>query len=89
MIITNEAKNLLQAVLVENDADGIRLSLTEGCCGSQFALSLDKPKETDTLITVNEIKVAVDAQIQGTDHLTLDKEKDSEQLVLLGASSCC
>ncbi len=91
MKITDHAKQMLQNILSENGAEGIRLYAVDGCCGPQFALSLDAPQENDTLKTINGIRVAIDSQITGTDDLTLDKEEnqDGVGLVLIGASSCC
>jgi Fe-S cluster assembly iron-binding protein IscA len=89
--ITDDAKKLLETVLSENQVEGIRLYSVSGCCGPQFALSLEKPLESDKIETINGIKVAIDTQISATDELTLDKEQgpDGTGLVLLGASSCC
>jgi Fe-S cluster assembly iron-binding protein IscA len=91
MKITDRAKQLLENVLSENGAEGIRLYSVTGCCGPQFALSLDAPLETDTVKNINGIKVAIDSQIATTEDLTIDKEEseDGAGLVLLGASSCC
>ncbi|MBZ5753075.1 MULTISPECIES: adhesin [Metabacillus] len=91
MKITDGAKQLLENFLNEKGAEGIRLSSVAGCCGPQFTISLDAPQETDTVKTINGIRVAIDSQITGTDELTLDKEESQEGagLVLLGASSCC
>ena len=81
----------LISFLNKKGAEGIRLSSVAGCCGPQFAISLDAPMESDTIETINEIKVAIDSQVTGTEELTLDKEdnQDGAGLVLLGASSCC
>ncbi|MDV7763994.1 MULTISPECIES: adhesin [Peribacillus] len=91
MKITDGAKGLLENFLNEKGADGIRLTSVAGCCGPQFTISLDDPQESDTIETINGIKVAMDSQITGTDELTLDKEENQEGagLVLLGGSSCC
>lgn len=91
MKITDAAKQLLENVLTENGAEGIRLYSVAGCCGPQFALSLDAPQPNDMIETINGIKVAFDSQINATEELTLDKEEsqNGEGLVLLGASSCC
>ncbi|MBT2603687.1 adhesin [Bacillus sp. ISL-53] len=91
MKITDAAKQLLENVLNENGAEGIRLTSVAGCCGPQMALSLDAPQEKDTIQTINGIKVAVDSQIASTEEFTLDKEEnqDGVGLVLLGGSSCC
>lgn len=91
MKITDRAKQLLENVLSENGAEGIRLYSVSGCCGPQFSLSLDAPQESDIIKTINGIKVAIDSQITVTEELTLDKEENPEGagLVLLGANSCC
>ncbi len=91
MKITDGAKELLENFLNEKGAGGIRLTSVAGCCGPQFTISLDEPIESDTVSTINGIKVAIDSQMTGTDDITLDKEESPEGvgLVLLGASNCC
>ncbi|MCQ6275582.1 adhesin [Bacillus sp. V3B] len=91
MKITDGAKQLLENFLSEKGAEGIRLTSVAGCCGPQFAISLDKSEEFDTIETINGIRVAFDSQVTGTAELTLDKEENQEGagLVLLGASDCC
>jgi iron-sulfur cluster assembly protein len=91
MKITDGAKQLLENFLNEKGAEGIRLSSVAGCCGPQFAISLDEAEESDTIKTINGIKVAFDPQITATEELILDKEETQEGagLVLLGASDCC
>lgn len=91
MKISDGAKELLVNFLSEKGAEGIRLTSVSGCCGPQFTISLDTPLESDTVSTINGIKVAIDSQITGTEELTLDKEETEEGagLVLLGASNCC
>lgn len=90
MIITDGAKKLLEVVLSENGAEGVRLLSVEGCCGPQFALSLDAPQSTDTVKVINGISVAMDAGITDTEELTLDSEEgeDGTGLVLFGAGGC-
>lgn len=91
MKITDGAKHLLEGFLSEKGAEGIRLYAVEGCCGPQFALSLDAPQESDMVEMISGIKVAFDPQVTGTEDLTLDKEEteNGTGLVLLGGSSCC
>lgn len=91
MKITDGAKQLLEDFLSEKGAEGIRLSSVAGCCGPQFAISLDAPMESDTIETINGIKVAIDSQVTRAEELTLDKEENQEGsgLVLIGASNCC
>jgi len=87
MNITDRAKELLENFLNEKGAEGIRLTSVAGCCGPQFTISLDQPEESDTVKTINGIKVAIDSQIPAINELTLDTEENG--LVLLGASNCC
>lgn len=91
MKITDGAKQLLEKVLSDNGAAGIRLYSVAGCCGPQFALSLDAPQESDTINMINGIKVAIDEKISETEELTLDKDESKEDagLVIIGGSSCC
>ena len=91
MKITDGAKQLLENVLSQNNAEGIRLYSVAGCCGPQFAISLEQPQESDKINMINGIKVAVDEQITATEDLILDKEetKEGAGLVLIGADNCC
>ena len=91
MKITDGAKQLLEKILTEKGAEGIRLFAVAGCCGPQFTISLDAPQESDKIETINGIKVAFDSKIPATDDLTLEKEEneDGEGLVLFGGGGCC
>ncbi|TQR21759.1 adhesin [Psychrobacillus vulpis] len=91
MNITDGAKKLLENVLREKGSEGIRLFTNAGCCGPQFALSLDAPLESDTIQTINGIKLAIDSQVNTTEGLTLDIEENEvgTGLVLIGGSSGC
>jgi len=89
MKITDQAKQLLERLLSEKGAEGIRISSTAGCCGPQFSISLDAPQESDKIETINGIKVAIDSEVTGTEELTIDKEDNQNSLVLIGGSGCC
>jgi iron-sulfur cluster assembly protein len=91
MHITDQAKTVLTELLQEQGADGIRLSSIAGCCGPQIAVSMDDPEPTDTIETINGIRVAIDPSMEGTDKLTIDIETTSDGvgLVLIGANQCC
>lgn len=86
MKITDGAKELLENDLIGNGAEGIRLYSVPGSYEPQFALSLDAPQESDTIKTINGIKVAIDSNITGTEKLTLEREENQNGvgLVLLG-----
>lgn len=93
MNITNEAKEMLEAVLKERGREGIRIfSVSSGCCGPQFGVSLDAPEAEDVVKSVNGIQVAIDPTISNdVEQFTLDKEASPEgdRLVMLGMNSCC
>jgi Fe-S cluster assembly iron-binding protein IscA len=89
MKITDAAKQLLVEAMKEHRAEGIRLYMVAGCCGPQFALSFDEPQESDSVQIISGIRVAVDAQINSTAELTIDKDEAQQELILLGATSCC
>jgi Fe-S cluster assembly iron-binding protein IscA len=52
---------------------------------------LDKPDNNDKVVTINEIQVAIDPDIEPyTEDLTLDFSQEANGLVLLGnESNCC
>jgi Fe-S cluster assembly iron-binding protein IscA len=56
-----------------------------------MGLALDEPEENDKVVTINEIQVAIDADIEPfTSDLTLEFNKEANGLVLLGnESDCC
>lgn len=83
-------QKVIRKLLTGKGAEGIRLNSVAGCCGPQFAISLDTPEEPDPIQTIHGIKVAFTSELTGTDELTLDKEEgqDGEGLVLVGASDC-
>jgi iron-sulfur cluster assembly protein len=91
MHITDQAKTVLTEVLQEQGAEGLRLSSIAGCCGPQIAVSMADPEPTDTIETINGIRVAIDPSMKGTDELTIDVETtpEGEGLVLIGANNCC
>jgi len=54
-------------------------------------LALDEPDDNDKVITINEIQVAIDPDIEPyTGDLTLEFNQEANGLVLLGnESNCC
>ncbi|PWW32600.1 hypothetical protein DFO73_101865 [Cytobacillus oceanisediminis] len=56
-----------------------------------MGLALDEPEENDKVVTINDIKVAIDSDIESvTENLVLDFNKEANGLVLLGnESDCC
>lgn len=92
MMITNEAKQYIQSILDEQNAESMRIFTVAGCCGPQIGMSLDAPESTDEVTDVNGIRMAIapDAK-DAADNLTLDFEEQGEQsgLVMIGAPTGC
>jgi iron-sulfur cluster assembly protein len=89
MNITDGAKQILVGFLSKREAEGIRLTSVEGCCGPQFRISLDAPIESDRIETINGIRVAIDSEVTGSEELTIDKGENGAGIVLIGGSNCC
>ncbi|MGJ7913779.1 hypothetical protein [Neobacillus sp. LXY-1] len=56
-----------------------------------MGLALDEPDENDQVVTINEILVAIDFNIEPyTENVILDFSQEKNGLVLLGnESDCC
>ncbi|GIN86024.1 hypothetical protein J6TS2_24100 [Heyndrickxia sporothermodurans] len=93
MIITNPAKAFINDLMKENNASTLRFTVAgSGCCGPNYAVSLEDAAESDVIKNVNGIKVAIDPHLIDTvKDLTLDYEENenSAGLVVTGGSSCC
>ena len=92
MNITDQARDELKQLLQQNDAKNIRVYFAGFGWGKpQVGLALDEPDENDKVVTINEILVAIDTNIEPyTDNLILDYSQEANGLVLLGnESDCC
>ncbi|UZJ80560.1 adhesin [Fictibacillus sp. KU28468] len=78
-------------LLKEQGAKNIRFYFAgSGCCGPQVGLSIDEPAENDMVQEINEISVAIDANVKEmTDSLTLDHQEGGFVLVGMPESNCC
>ncbi|WP_180960127.1 hypothetical protein [Neobacillus cucumis] len=55
-----------------------------------MGLALDEPENNDRVLIINEIKVAIDPDIEPyTEDLTLEFNQEANGLVLLGNDSDC
>ena len=56
-----------------------------------MGLALDEPDENDEVVTINEVLVAIDPDIEPyTEELTLEFNQEANGLVLMGnESNCC
>ena len=92
MIITDQARDVLMQLFQEHEAKNIRVYFAGfGWGGPQVGLALDEPEKNDRVVTINEIAVAIEAEIEPyTNDLTLDFNQEVNGLVLLGnESDCC
>jgi HesB-like selenoprotein len=92
MNISDQARDTLKQLLQENDAKNIRVYFMGISWGQpRVGLAQDEPDEKDKVITINEVLVAIDPDIESyTENLTLDFSHEANGLVLLGnESDCC
>ena len=92
MNITDQARDVLKQLLQANDAKNIRVYFSGISWGQpRVGLSLDGSEDNDKVVTINEIKVAIDPSIEShIENLTLDFSKEANGLVLVGnESNCC
>jgi Fe-S cluster assembly iron-binding protein IscA len=89
MKITENAKAFVEGVLAQYDAKGIRVYAAGESCGNpKLGLTLDEPKEEDTIEVINGIRVAFETEVVSfAKTVTLDVQGSS--LVLVGNSCCC
>lgn len=94
MNITDEAKDLIQSLLTEKNAGGIRIYFSGmGWGGPDLGLALDEPEENDIVKTIHNIRVSIDSKIvEFTENIILDCQNgpDGVGLVILeNQSGCC
>lgn len=92
MNITDQARDVLKQVFQENDANNIRVYFAGyGWGGPSVGLALEGPDEKDKVLTINEISVSIEPEIEPfTEDLTLDFNQEANAIVLVGnESECC
>lgn len=92
MNITDQARDVLMQLFKEHEAKNIRVYFAGFGWGQpNVGLALDEPEKNDKVVTINEIQVAIDPDIEPyTENLTLDFNQEANGLVLLGnESNCC
>ncbi|WP_281890404.1 hypothetical protein [Paenibacillus sp. YYML68] len=89
MIITSAARDAIQALLDEHQVNGMRVVFDGmGCSGPKMGLVLEQLEQSDITTVINGIPVAIERKImEESKKLTLDV--DNDQLVMVGADSCC
>lgn len=62
MIITDEAKVLLEEMLKENGHDSLQASLQQGCCGTSLYFAFTNKKADEQPVIVNGINVLMEGE---------------------------
>lgn len=89
MKISDEAKKVVEEVLLENKCNALLVRVVGGCCGSSINLALANAKEDDEVSDVNGISVIYDKEaIERTDSVVLDVRQGKLFLMDDQASNC-
>lgn len=92
MIITDEAKVVLEKMLKENGQDSLQASLQQGCCGSSLYFTFTTKKADDKPVIVNGINVLMEGEaVLKTNTITLKIDAQGKLIVEDSAQSsgCC
>ncbi len=92
MIITDEAKVVLEEMLKENGQDALQASLQQGCCGTSLYFTFTNKKADDQPVIVNGINVLMEGEaVLKTSTVTLKTDDEGKLLVedSAQASGCC
>jgi len=92
MIITDEAKVVLEEMLKENGQDSLQASLQEGCCGTSLYFTFTNKKEDDQPVLINGINVLMEGEaVIKTNTVTIKVDSNGKLVVedSAQASGCC
>lgn len=90
MVITQEAKTLLDKVFESNGYDCLKASLQKSCCGTSVVLSMTKLDDKDEPVTIDGVSVLMDNEAQErAKTVTLDAKRGRLILQDEAASGCC
>jgi len=87
MDVSLDGKNYLTQVMEESEAKTLRFYGIAGCCGVNLGVGLDEAQETDELVTIEGIQIAIDPQVKAQlTGVTIHAEEENGEigLVLLG-----
>lgn len=89
MTITDGAKEIINAALHQENADGIRLHTEKSCCGTSLQFELVTISTADYPETINGLSVLMDDETRAwTGTVTIDAQ-DGRLTLHDSASSCC
>lgn len=87
MDVSLDGKNYLTQVIEESEAKTLRFYGISGCCGVNLGVGLDEAHESDEIITIDGLTVAIDPQVKSQlAGVTIHAEEENGEmgLVLLG-----
>lgn len=88
MKITDGAKEILNAALQQESANGIRLHTEKSCCGTSLQFELITISTEEQPETINGLSVLMDEETRAwTGTVTIDAENG--KLTLHDSASCC
>lgn len=87
MDVSLDGKNYLTQVIEASEAKTLRFYGISGCCGVNLGVGLDEAHESDEIITIEGLTVAIDPQVKSQlAGVTIHAEEENGEmgLVLLG-----
>ena len=90
LTITDEARDELKVVLEQNSGKSLRVTMAGfGWGGPSLGLTLDEATDKDKVLTVNEIEILLDAQVERfADDQVIHFVQDGFTITAKGGSSC-
>ncbi|MDP2814142.1 MAG: hypothetical protein Q8N92_06830 [Erysipelotrichaceae bacterium] len=89
MKITNEAREIVDTLLKENNCNTIQVSIMGGCCGTSVYLSTTNSKEESDIVMENGVQLLyVEDALERTSEVML-VEKDGKLLLEDKLASNC
>lgn len=82
MIITDEAKVVLEEMLKENGQDSLQASLQQGCCGTSLYFSFTNKKADEQPVIVNGINVLMEGEAVFKTNTVTIKVDSNDKLVV-------
>lgn len=90
MIITDEAKKILEEAFVSNDCDCLKATLQKSCCGTSLVFYLGKLEDGDEAVSINGISVLMEDDVRKrAESVTITVENGELAIHDDASSGCC
>ncbi|ORX23187.1 hypothetical protein BVF91_07855 [Thermoanaerobacterium sp. PSU-2] len=90
MIITDEAKKILEEAFVSNDCDCLKATLQKSCCGTSLVFYLGKLENGDEPVSINGISVLMEDDVRKrAESVTITVENGELAIHDDASSDCC